>query len=307
VKAVVLERTGGPEQLVVRDVPELEASAGQTSVDVRATGINFLEVLVRQGRYPQMPELPWIPGTEVAGETETGRRVIGLIRQTGGGYAERVAVDDAWLFDLPEQASYAEGAAFLMAFLTAWVPLVRQAGVRPGQRVLVQAAAGGVGSAAVQVARLLGADVVAAVGSADKLALPGELGAGELVTYEQLADVDPVDVVFDPVGGEVFAQSLTRLRPLGVGIAIGFAGGPWAALDPALLVGRNIGVHGFYLGRLMRLRPELVHQAAEDLLRHWAGGLLHPVVGASYPLAEVAAAHTIVEERRSTGKVVLLL
>jgi NADPH2:quinone reductase len=170
----------------------------------------------------------------------------------------------------------------------------------------VHAAAGGVGSAAVQVARLLGAQVVAAAGSEDKLGLPGELGAAELVTYEQLADVEPVDVVFDPVGGELFTDSLKRLRPLGVALAVGFAGGPWTALDPALLVGRNIGMLGFYLGRLMQRRPDLVRPAAEDLLRHWAGGLLRPIVGATFPLAEAAGAHRLLEERRSTGKVVLV-
>jgi NADPH:quinone reductase len=305
VKAVVLESTGDPDVLMLRDVPEPSAEDGQTLVHVRGAGINFLEILVRQGRYPQAPELPWIPGVEVAGETEDGRRVVGLVRQSGGGYAERAPVEDDWLFDLPEGASFEEGAAFLMAFLTAWIPLTRQADVRAGTRVLVHAAAGGVGSAAVQVAGVLGAEVCATAGREEKLALPRSLGATAL-TYEELGELDPVDVVFDPVGGQLFADSLRLLRPLGVAIAIGFAGGRWEPLDPALLVGRNVGAQGFYLGRLMQLRPELVRDAARDVLRLWSAGLVRPIVGATYPLAEAAEAHRLVEERRSTGKVVLV-
>ena len=113
-------------------------------------------------------------------------------------------------------------------------------------------------------------------------------------------------MVFDLVGGELFEASLGLLRPLGVAIGIGFAGGWWQPVDPALLVGRNIGVQGFYLGRLMRHRPDVVPRAADDLLRMWRQGLLHPTVGATFPLAEAGEAHRLIEERRSTGKVVLV-
>ena len=202
---------------------------GQVVVEVKAVAINFLEILIRRGLYPQMPELPWIPGTEIAGVTDDGRRVIGLVRSSGGGYAELAAVDEQWLFDLPAGASFEEGAAFLMAYLTAWIPLTRQVVIHPGARVLVHAAAGGVGSAAVVVARDLGAEVVATAGSDDKLALPLSLGATQAVTYDQLDEIEPVDVVFDPVGGQLFADSIKLLRPLGAAIAIGFAGGALAA------------------------------------------------------------------------------
>jgi NADPH:quinone reductase len=305
-KAMVLERTGGPDALALREVPEPDVSEGLSLVHVRAAAINFSDVLVRLGRYPQAPKLPWIPGLEIAGETEDGRSVVGLIRESGGGYAERVAVPEEWLFDLPDGASFEEGAAFPIAFLTAWIPLTRQASVRPGARVLVHAAAGGVGSAAVQVARALGAEVVATAGSEEKLELPRALGASEAVTYERVAELEPVDVVFDPVGGRLFADSLKLLQPLGVAIAIGFAAGPWEAVDPALLVGRNIGVQGFYFGRFLKHRPDAARAAAEDIFRLWSAGLLKPVVGASFPLAEGAEAHRLIQERRSTGKVVLV-
>ncbi len=305
-KAVVLDGIGGPEKLVLRDRSAPVATAGQSLVDVRASAINYLEVLVRRGLYPQMPDLPWVPGTEVAGTTSDGRRVLGLVRSTGGGYAEQVALDDQWTFDLPDSASFEEGAAFLMAYLTAWIPLTRQARVGPGTRVLVHAAAGGVGSAAVVAAVHLGAEVIATVGSVEKAELPLSLGATRAVTYAQLDEVGSVDVVVDTVGGEVFTESIPLLRPLGSVVAIGFAGGPWPTFDPALLVGRNVGVQGFYLGRLMQREPALVRDAALELLRLWDAGDIHPVVGATFPLADVADAHRLIEQRQSTGKVVLV-
>jgi NADPH:quinone reductase len=305
-RAVVVEETGGPEQLVLRDLSDPDIDRGQTLVDVRAAAVNFADVLIRQGRYPQMPELPFVPGSEVAGETADGRRVVGFVRTSGGGYAERAVVEREWLFDLAEDASYEEGAAFLLAFLTAWLPLTRQVNIRPGSRVLVHAAAGGVGTAAVQAANLLGAEVVATAGTAEKLELPRSLGAVEAVTYDHIGELEPVDVVYDPVGGELFAASLKLLRPLGTAIAIGYAGGGWQPVDPALLVGRNVSLAGFYLGRLIRLQPDVVHAAAVDLFRFWGAGLLRPVVGGTFPLAEAAEAHRLVEERRSTGRVVLV-
>jgi NADPH:quinone reductase len=260
----------------------------------------------RRGLAPQMPALPWIPGVEISGTTAEGRRVLGLIGTSGGGYAEQAVLDEGMLFDLPEGASFEQGAAFLLAYLTAWIPLTRQASIHPGARVLVHAAAGGVGSAAVVVARDLGAEVVATASSEEKLRLPSALGASEAVTYDRLGEIEPVDVVFDPVGGQLLADSIGLLRPLGVALAIGFAGGAWPQLDPALLVGRNVGVQGFYLGRLMRRRPDLVREAGLDLLRLWRAGQVRPIVGAVYPFADVAEAHRLMESRRSTGKVVLV-
>ena len=305
-RAVLIDSVGGPEALVVRELPDPPVDAGQSLVEVGAAAINYAEILIRRGLYPQAPELPWVPGMEIAGTTPDGRRVLGLVTEGGGGYAERVAIDDEWLVELPESASLEEGAAFAMAFLTAWLPLTRQTSVRAGMRVLVTAAAGGVGSAAVQVAQVLGGDVVAAVGSEEKYELPRSLGAVEVVTYDALESLDPVDVVFDLVGGDVFVQALQLLHPLGVAVAVGYAGGMWQPLDPARLVGRNVGVCGFYLGRLMLRRAELVRLALGDLVRLWTAGELHPVVGASFPLDQVAEAHRLVEARRSTGKVVLV-
>ena len=302
-RAAVLHETGQP--LSVEDVPEPEAGEGQSVVDVKAAGINFADVLIKNGQYPQPPELPTILGNEVAGDIG-GRRVIAFVRGSGGGYAERVAVDDEWVFDLPQGASYAEGAALLTTYLTAWIPLVRLARIHPDSNVLVTAAAGGVGTAAIQVATFCGATITAATGSEEKSELARSLGAHRTVTYDEIGELDDIDVALDPVGGPVFADCLKALRPLGVAIGIGFAGGAWEPVDPARLVGRNIGVQGFYLGRLMALKPELVRLEAEEVLALWRRRALRPVVGAEFPLEQANEAHELIGSRRSTGKVVLV-
>jgi len=228
------------------------------------------------------------------------------ITSGAGGYAEVVAVDRAQVVPLPDAASFAQGASFLLTFLTAYIPLTRQARVAPGTTVLIHAAAGGVGTAAVQLASALGARVVAAAGSAEKLGVCLELGAAEAYVYDELPEDLRVDVVVDPVGGELFSAAVSRLRPLGVVLALGSAAGPWAELNPGLLVGRNVGVQGFYLGRLLRLDPELVGAAVVELVALWERGAFTPLVGAELPLDEVEHAHELVESRRSVGKVVLL-
>jgi NADPH2:quinone reductase len=184
--------------------------------------------------------------------------------------------------------------------------LTRQVKVRPGTTVLVYAAAGGVGSAAIQVVRALGGRVFAAVGSEEKLDVCRSLGAEEAYVYDDLPEELAVDVVYDPVGGELFASSFARLRPLGTVIAIGSAAGAWPMIEPARLVGRNVGLAGFYLGRLLRLDPELVGEAVGELLGLWQAGALKPLVGAEIPLDEIERAHELVESRRSVGKVVLI-
>ena len=300
-----MQGVGEPEQLVVQDVPEPEAGESQAIVEVRAAGINFADVLIRRGMYPQMPEFPAVLGSEIAGELD-GKRVMGFVRGKGGGYAERVAVDSRWLLPLPASASFAEGAAFPMAFITSWIPLTELVRIAFGARVLITAAAGAVGTAAVQVVRALNGRPVAAVGSAEKLELPRSLGAVEAVTYEEIGELEQVDAVFDLVGGGVFAASLGLLKPMGTAIAVGYAGGMWQEVNPAWLVGRNIGVHGFYLGRLIGRDPDRVERAAKDVLGLWEAGAVRPIVGAELPLDNAADAHRLIESRQSTGKVVLI-
>jgi NADPH2:quinone reductase len=301
-KAAVLGAVDGPFELTA--VPDPEVGDGQALVRVRAAGLNFLDVLIRHGRYPQMPELPAILGAELCGELEDGTRVMALT--TRGGYAELAAVDRASLVPLPGGASFAEGAAFLLTFLTAYIPLTRQVVLRDGATVLVHAAAGGVGTATIQVARALGARVIAVAGSEEKLDVCRQLGANDAYTYDAVPDDLRVDVVVDPVGGELFEAAIGRLKPLGQLVAIGYAGGMWPELQPANLVGRSVGVQGVYLGRLMRHAPDVVAACTRELLELWGAGTIKPLVGAEFALADVEKAHALVESRKSVGKVVLL-
>ena len=301
-KAVVLRETGGPERLELAEVADPDPGEGEVLVEIRAAGINFADVLVRGGRYPQPPELPAVLGTEIAGEVD-GRRVIAL--PPAGGYAERVSVSEELLVPLPDGASFEEGASFLLTFLTAWIPLTRQVRLDPGSVVLVHAGAGGVGSAAIQVAKHLGATVVATASSEEKRRVALDLGADEAFDYDGF-EGGKADVVLDSVGGDVFARSFGVLKPLGTVIAIGFAGGWWEQLDPGPLVGRNIALQGFYLGRLMRHRPDVVREAIVDVLALWEQGAVKPLVGATFALEAAADAHRLIEERRSVGKVVLV-
>ena len=301
-RAAVLPAVDAPFEL--REVGDPVPQDGEALVRVHAAGINFLDVLIRRGRYPQMPEFPSVLGVELAGELDDGTRVMAMVR--AGAYAELVSVPRASLVPLPDTATFAEGAGFILTFLTAYVPLTRQVRFEEEQTVLVHAAAGGVGTAAIQVARALGAHVIAAAGSPEKLELCRELGAGEAYVYDELPDDLRVDVVLDPVGGELFEAAVGRLRPLGQLVAIGYAGGLWPELQPAHVVGRNVGVQGVYIGRLLRHAPDVIAAAPGELLELWRASAIRPLVGAEFPLEEVEQAHELVESRRSVGKVVLL-
>jgi NADPH:quinone reductase len=293
VKAVVLREVGG--DLALEDWQEPEGVV----LDVRAAGVNFADVLIRRGLYPQMPELPYVLGNEVAGELD-GRRVCAW-STGGGGYSERAEVDSAWVFELPAAASFAAGAAFLTTYLTAYIPLTS---VVRTETVLVHAGSGGVGSAAIQLAKQRGAFVYATASSAEKRDVARRMGADEVRGYDEIDDLR-VDVVLDPVGGEIFTRSLPLLNPLGTIVAIGFTSGLWQDPSVQWLVGRNASVFGFYLGRLLRLDPGLVRERAEELLALWADGEIEPLVGATFPLADASDAHALIETRRHVGKVVL--
>jgi len=289
----VLREVGGDLAL-----EEWEEPSGVV-VDVRAAGVNYADVLIRRGLYPQMPELPYVLGNEVAGELD-GRRVCAWTLG-GSGYAERVAVDPAWVFELPAAASFSAGAAFLTTYLTSYIPLVS---IGRAESVLVHAGSGGVGSAAIQLAKHRGAFVYATASSEDKREVARRMGADEVRGYDEIDDLR-VDVVLDPVGGDVFTRSLPLLNPLGTIVAIGFTGGLWEDPSVQWLVGRNAAVFGFYLGRLLRLAPELVRERAEELLGLWGDGAIDPLVGATFPLSEARDAHASIEARRHIGKVVL--
>jgi NADPH2:quinone reductase len=299
-RAVVVSEFGGPEVLVVRDVPQPDVGAGQVLVDVELANITFIETQLRAGRAPNpamLPELPYIPGNGVAGVAEGAR----VVTSTGGSgaYAERVAVPRAGLVPVPEELELPDALALLADGRTA-MGLVGAADVRPGDTVLVEAAAGGVGSLLVQLARSRGARVVAAARGDRKLALARELGADVGVDYTEpdwTELVGPVDVVFDGVGGEIGRAAFDLLGPGGRMCSYGLASGSFTQL-PAdvgdVTVVRGAGV-----------TPENTLDLTRAALAEAAAGRLRPVVGQVFPLEHAAEAHAAMEARETVGKTLL--
>ena len=304
-KAVVLDEE---RRLELRECPSPSPPTGRSLVDVRAAGVNYADVLIREGRYPQSPPLPYVPGSEIAGETADGRRVIALRpRATAAATPSGRSPTRTGSSTSRSGRRFEQGAAFLLAFLTAWIPLTRQVRVGEGTRVLVTAAAGGVGSAGVQVARALGAEVVGAVGSAGEARPRPRARREAAVTYEEIPDLEPFDV--DPRPGR---RRALRDGPQAPAAARHdhrdrLRGRAWPPVDPALLVGRNVSACG--------LLPRPLHEAATRRRARGGAssssscgrqGAIEPVVGATFPLAEADAALRLVADRRSTGKVVLV-
>jgi NADPH2:quinone reductase len=311
-KAVVLRETGGPEQLVSEETPEPGAGDGQVVVRVRAAGVNFADVLVRQGRYPQPPQLPTVPGSEVAGEVD-GRRVMALPR--GGGYAEAVAVDEALVVPLPDGASFEEGAGFLLTYLTAWIPLTRQVRVGPGSVVLVHAGSGGVGSAAIQVGLAAGARVVATAGGPEKVAVCRELGAHEVVDYRtedvaarvrEVTGGHGADVVWDPVGGDVFDASRRCIAFEGRLVVVGFTSGRIPDVPAGHVLVKNYSVVGLHWGLYRSKDRSVVVDAHAALGRLYADGKIRPLVSERVAMADAPQALTRLATRATVGKVVVL-
>jgi NADPH:quinone reductase-like Zn-dependent oxidoreductase len=316
---VVISKRGGPDVLRLEERPEPVAGAGETIVEVRAAGVNFADVLARVGLYPDAPPLPAVVGYEVAGVVAgSDERVIAPTRF--GGYAERVAVKTTELFPLPGDLSFAEGASIPVVYSTAWTALARLANVQPGERVVVHAAAGGVGLAAVQIATCLGAYVIGACSPAKQAAVL-EQGAAEVHGYD-LAGVAAVDVVLDALGGSSLRRSYGMLRAGGRLVSYGVSAlvtgerrnmvraAPQflrmvRGFNVADMIERSRAVIGLNTLRLWdqagTLRPWLEPAMAMICEHH-----LRPVIAAEIPLERAADAHRILGERRNIGKVVLI-
>jgi len=324
-KAVQFSRFGGPEVLEVVELPAPLPQAGEVLVRVRAAGINFFEVLMRADRYAVTPQLPMYPGVEVAGVVEAvgqgvdaalqGRRVAAPLfasQRPYGGYAEQVTMPADLAVPLPDEVSFEEATALMVQGLTA-LHLLRQSPPE-GRTVLVPAAAGGVGSLLVQLAKAKGAaKVIAAAGGAGKLELALSLGADVAIDYtnadwparvRELAGGEGADIVYDTVGGALTALSLQALAPGGelVFAALGRYG-----LEPSdleAMIGRNQSLRGFAL--LPLLSPQVLRASLSELFQLTASGRLRVAIGGRFPLDQAGEAHQLLEERRSTGKVVLM-
>jgi NADPH:quinone reductase len=294
-RAAVIHEFGPPSVLVCEEVAEPE---GEVLVEVSFASITFIETMVRAGTAPMpAPALPAILGNGVGG-VAGGRRVI---TTTGGlgGYAERAAVPRSGLIDVPEELALEDAVALLADGRTA-IGLMRGVAVRAGETVLVEAAAGGVGSLLVQLASAAGARVVAAAGSPRKLALARELGADETIGYEAIG-VGAYDVVFDGVGGEAGRAAFEALRPGGRMSSYGLASGSFTSVEPAEAAAR-----GVTLVRGARPTPEESSERTRAALSLAAAGRLRPVIGQRFPLEDAAAAHAAIEARATVGKTLLV-
>jgi NADPH:quinone reductase len=312
-RAIQLQEFGGPEVLQLVELPRPEPGAGEVLIEVTAAGMNFADTHQRENSYLAQATLPLIPGTEVAGvRTDTGERVIALCGN--GGYAEYVAAPEALTFPIPEGVEDGTALALLVQGLTAW-HLYRTCGrVAPGESVVVIAAAGGVGSLAVQLGRPFGAGRVIAVASTEeKRALTLELGADAAIDAaadgmtERLVEANegrPVDVVFEMAGGAVFDACLDALAPFGRIVAYGIASREQNELRTGALMRKSRSVVGFWFMHCLG-RREMVEEPLADLFARAARGELRAVVGATYPLVDAARAQTDLAARRTTGKLLL--
>jgi NADPH:quinone reductase len=312
-RAIQLQQFGGPEVLELVELPTPTAGPGEVLVEVTAAGMNFADTHQRENSYLARATLPLIPGTEVAGvRADTGERVIALCGN--GGYAECVAVPEALVYPIPEGVDDGTALALLVQGLTAWHLYRTSARVAPGESVVVIAAAGGVGSLAVQLGHQLGAGRVIAVAStADKRALTLELGADAAIDAapegmtERIVEANGgrgVDAVFEMAGGTVFDACLDALAPFGRLVTYGIASREQNEVRSGALMRTSRAVVGFWFMHCMG-RREMVEEPLADLFARAAGGDLRAVVGAAYPLADAARAQVDLAERRTTGKLLL--
>ena len=314
-KAIVISRFGGPEVLELRDVPQPVAVAGQEMVRVEAGGLNFADVLTARGGYPGTPPPPLVAGREFCGVRERdGQRVMGYAQWAA--FAEGVAARSELLWPVPTNWRPEEGAAFPVNYFTAYFAYWKAGLLEPPKsqpRVLIHAVAGGVGTAAVQIGKLLGIEMYGTSSSEDKLARVQELGLQHGINYKQrdyeeaireMTHGEGVDAVFEMLGGEHTNKSVRCLRDFGRVIVYGSATGQRAELDTRLLYAKGASVHGLWLTYLSNNRA--VMNAAWQRLAGWISqGHLHPVIGHVSPMDKAAEAYRLLAEGKNFGKVIL--
>lgn len=335
-RQVWITRRGGPEVLEVRDAPDPEPRPGEARIRVAASGINFADILARIGLYPDAPPLPAVVGYEVAGTVDrVGAGVSGLSEGTRavvttrfGGYSDLVTVPARQVLPLPDSVTFERAAAIPVNYLTAWLMLVHLGNVRAGDRVLVHAAAGGVGLAAVQIARWRGAEIIGTA-SASKHERLRAMGVAHAIDYRtadfekevwRLTNGRGVEVALDAVGGESFRKSYRSLSKLGRLFVFGMSSAAptrgrrllsvlgallhTPLFHPLSLMSRNRGVLGVNLGHLWD-RGELLRGMLEEIVRLVADGTFDPVVDRVFPFDRAAEAHAYIQDRRNFGKVLL--
>ncbi|MFF5480389.1 NADPH:quinone oxidoreductase family protein [Streptomyces sp. NPDC012935] len=311
-----VHENGEPSEVMrLEDVETPTPGDGQILLKVRAANINFPDALLCRGQYQVRPPLPFTPGVEICGETEDGRRVLANPALPYGGFAEYAVADARALLPAPEALDDAEAAALHIGYQTGWVGLHRRAGLEAGETLLVHAAAGGVGSAAVQLGKAAGARVIGVVGGADKAAVARELGC-DVVIDRRAEDVigsvkeatggRGADVIYDPVGGEAYAQSAKVVAFEGRIVVVGFASGtiPSPALNHALV--KNYSILGLHWGLYNTKNPKLIQHCHEQLTELAARGAIKPLVSQRVPLSGAAVAVQKVADGVSTGRIAVV-
>jgi NADPH2:quinone reductase len=323
VRAVVVDRLVEPGELRVSETAEPELYAGGLAVDVKAAGCNFFDILMAQGRYQVKPPLPFVPGAELAGiVSAVGAEVDGfrvgervLASPSLGAFAERAVVPARSAWRMPDGMTFEEGAAFPIVYPTSYAALVLRARLERGETLLVHAAAGGVGLAAVQIGKALGARVLATAGGPEKLAIARAAGAEICIDYkdpdwaEQVkaaTDGRGADVIYDSVGGDVLDQSLKCIAWSGRLLVIGFAGGRIPEIKANRILLKNIAVIGLHWGAYATHEPARVPEVFAALFRMYEAGTIRPVIFERYPLDRVAHALQALGSRRTYGKVVIV-
>lgn len=313
-KAIEIERFGGPEVLTLVDRPAPVAGPGTTLIEVSRAGINYADTHQAENTYLTPATLPLTPGGEVVGRTVDGRRVVALL--PSGGYAEFAVAQDNLIFDVPDGVDNGQALALVLQGVTAWHLLRTSARLASGETVVVHAGAGGVGLIAVQLARLFGAGrVIATASTEEKRALAVEHGADIAIEADpatlrdrllEVNDDRKVDVILEMTGGPVFDQSLRALAPFGRLVVFGQAGRvPASSIDPVMLMATSRAVVGFWLGHGFARPAELIGAPLRELFDLVAQGTLRTVTGGEYPLSEVRRAHEDLRARRTVGKLLL--
>ncbi|WP_327334847.1 NADPH:quinone oxidoreductase family protein [Streptomyces anulatus] len=311
-----VHRNGEPGEVMrLEETDRPTPGDGQVLVEVRAANVNFPDALLCRGQYQVRPPLPFTPGVEVCGTTEDGRRVLATPALPHGGFADYVVADEAALLPAPDALDDAEAAALHIGYQTGWFGLHRRARLQPGETLLVHAAAGGVGSAAVQLGRAAGAKVIGVVGGPEKAAVARELGC-DLVIDRRSEDIVAAvkdttggrgaDVVYDPVGGDAYAKSAKCVAFEGRILVVGFASGviPTPGLNHALV--KNYSVVGLHWGLYNTKDPAAVRACHDELTGLAAQGIVKPLVSERVAMAGAAAAVQRVADGTSTGRIVVL-
>jgi NADPH:quinone reductase len=310
-RAIRIEEFGGPEVMKVVELPDPEPADGQVVVEVARSGINFADTHATRNDYLAEQTLPLIPGGEISGRTADGRRVAALL--ASGGYAERVAVPEPWLVPVPDGVSDDQAASLLLQGITAHALIHRCARLEPGETVVVEAAAGGTGTLAVQLAKRAGARVVALASTADKRALAARLGADATVDSRaddlkaailEANEGRQVDAVLEMSGGPAFEACLRTLAPLGRLVCFGIASREQNEVATGHLLRHSRAVIGFWLMHLIPHREEVAAIVA-DLFAAVERGELEVIVGGVYPLSDARRAHEDIAARRTAGKLLL--